>query len=278
MKFSVYSKGKKIPGHFFLKKFHDDEEIGVFESLRTYPRGKIFREKEHLTRFKESLQTLANLHAFSSAELSRELHLALNAYTKESGKRDKTAEYFLRLSFWQDQIFVMVGTRQHPESIYQNGVTLSTSPVRRTFTNAQSAQVKTSAYHNAFLASLEIKPEDTYEWIFLDAQGYVTEVRIGNLFVVRNGILLTPPEDGILNGVTRGVVLECALRNRLRVQEIPLTRHEIFNAQEAFLTNTSWQILPVSKLDGRRIGSSVPGPVTSLLQKTFRDIVQEECL
>ncbi|MSR77824.1 MAG: hypothetical protein EXS63_06340 [Candidatus Omnitrophica bacterium] len=300
-RFFVYQKGRRVTGEIAAAFLQSGEGLGVFESLRTYG-DHIFREAEHLNRFQESIQSIQYPYPVKTQELQKELHLALWAYRDRTqvSVRDgarvldnvqtsvafmskpmrpaphRAQDLFLRLSLWQDQLFVLVGERQHPKCLYEAGVCLKTSPVRRTHTNAQSSQVKTSAYHNAFLASLEVKPEDAYEWVFLDRNGYVTEVRTGNFFMVKRGRLLTPPKDGILNGVTRGVVIECAFRNRLEVVETLLTRHDIYNADEAFLTNTSWEILPAAQLDGRTIGEKIPGPVTLKLQKTFKQIVRKE--
>jgi branched-chain amino acid aminotransferase len=98
---------------------------------------------------------------------------------------------------------------------------------------------------------------------------------VGNFFIVKQTILHTPDTFGILNGVTRRFVIKCAQRSGLRVIETPLTRHDAFNADEAFLTNTSWEILPVAELDGRRIGTRVPGPVTLKLKRTFDQSIKE---
>ena len=291
-KFLIYQKGKQVTDRICLSALESEASVGVFESLRTYGTN-IFKEEEHLWRFQESLQSIASPVSISIQTLKEELRKALRAHViaREQSDRnnlktgllryarnDRIEDLFLRLCLWQNEIFVFVGARSHPKQIYELGVNLSTSPVKRTHTNAQSPQVKTSAYSNAFLASLEIKPENTYEWVFLDASGYVTEVRIGNLFMVKRGTLYTPPEDGILNGVTRSVVIECALRNRIKFEETRLTRHDIYNADEAFLTNTSWEILPVAKLDGRVVGENIPGPMIQKLQKTFKQIVKEESL
>ncbi len=276
--FSVYRSGKKIPADYFLNFFKNPEDVGIFESLRTHQKPIIFREKEHLRRFVASVKTICFPLSLTEKELSRELHMALEAFVREKKKAGESAEnLFIRLTLWKNQVYVLVGQKKHAPSLYEEGVRLATSPISRTHTNAQSPQVKTSAYHNAFLASLEIKPEGAYEWLFLDAAGFVTEVRIGNFFMIKKGELWTPPEDGILNGVTRGVVIECALRNRMKTREIPLSRHDVYNASEAFLTNTSWEILPVCWVDGRKIGTGTPGSVTHQLRTTFKEIVQEEC-
>jgi branched-chain amino acid aminotransferase len=257
-----------------LEKFKQDE-VGLFETLRVY-HGRIFREKAHLDRLLESARTVGYSFNLNPDQISRELREAVKAF----GKSEAT----LRLTVVEGEIFVIAGGRKIPESLYRTGVALRTSPVVRSLPNAATAEVKTSAYHNAVLASLEPKSEETYEWVFLSKNGFVTEVRIGNLFIVTQAErdlsfpqLLTPPSDGILNGVTRRVVLECASQLKISAAERPLTRHEIYNAGEAFLTNTSWEILPIRELDGRKIGSRIPGPWTWKLHQAFREKVKKEC-
>lgn len=271
MTFHFYSNGKRIAGDFWIAKLQE-EEIGVFESLRTYGRG-IFHEKEHLARLAESAKTVG-FKIPSLKELSAELQLAIKAFDREV--ENVTGDLFIRLTLFNHQTFVMVGERKHSPKLYEKGIALKTSPVRRSLSNAAPPEVKTSAYQNAVLASLEVSEEDTYEWVFLDRDGFVTEVRIGNLFIVRHDELLTPPLMGILNGVTRQFVIKCALQAGIKVKETPLTRHEIYNAQEAFLTNTSWEILPVRELDRRKIGQELPGKMTRKLQNLFRKKIHEK--
>ena len=273
MNFFIYSDGKRVTDKVFLSQFRE-EEIGIFESLRTY-RGGIFRLEEHLDRLLESAKTSGFSGRLNRAQLRRELELALQAFLRdEPGLRQE--DLFIRLTLWQDRIFVMPGVRVHPPELYRRGVALKTSPVKRSISNASFPEVKTSSYQNAVLAALEPAGAETYEWLFLDQNGFVTEVRIGNLFMVKDGLLLTPPTIGILNGVTRRFVIKCALTLQIAVKEIPLTRHEIYNADEAFLTNTSWEILPVRELDSRRIGGKIPGPVTLKLMRRFQQKVKEK--
>ncbi len=294
----IYSDGKKIKGELLLRQF-DAEAVGVFESLRTY-KGKIFHEEEHIQRFLESLKTsgldilsprrvilseaknLARSFALRTQDdtvrkiVIHELDLALNVFYKEHPAFKKD-DIFIRLTVWPyggehgGKIVVVITQRKHPPEIYKNGVILRTSSVKRSLSHASPPQAKTTAYQNPLMASLD--PSDGYEWVFLDQAGYVTEVRIGNLFIVKDRRIFTPPTTGILNGVTRRFVLECARTAKIPVKETPLTRHEIFNADEAFLTNTSWEILPVRELDGRKVGREtleIPGPITRKLQIIFK--------
>jgi branched-chain amino acid aminotransferase len=272
MNYSIFSNGKELKNPSVLEDFANGGEIGIFESLRTY-RGKIFRIEEHLKRFMESAHTAGISPRIAVRDVRKELESALDAFMTQGPDSDE--DFFVRISWWKGKYYVLVGQRKHASSLYKEGIALKTSPVKRSLTNAVPAEVKTSAYHNAVLASLE--PGDAYEWLFLDRNGFVTEVRIGNFFIVKDGLLRTPPTQGILNGVTRRFVIECARQLELPVQETLITRHEVYNADEAFLTNTSWEILPVRELDSRKIGREIPGPLTIKLQQTFKQKALQEC-
>ncbi len=267
---ALYSNGKKIKDQILLSRF-DAEAVGVFESLRTY-KGRIFHLQEHLERFQDSIRT-AGAEKIPEAFLKEELESALAAFKKDFPKESKE-DLFIRVTLWPygskdgGCLLVQITHRRHSPDLYKNGVVLRTSSVRRSLSHASPPQAKTSDYKNALMATLD--PLPGYEWVFLDHEGFVTEVRIGNLFTVKKKTLFTPPATGILNGVTRRFVIESARQTGMNVKEIPLTRHDIYNADEAFLTNTSWEILPVRELDRRAIGRKVPGPVTLKLHKLFK--------
>ena len=272
MNYSIFSNGKPVKDPAVFEDFAAGGEMGIFESLRTY-RGKIFRLEDHLKRFMESAQTAGLSSRISLAALRQELKSALHAFMIQGP--DPREDLFIRLSGWKGKTYVFIGQRKHAEALYQEGIALKTSPVKRSLTNAVPAEVKTSAYHNAVLASLE--PGTAYEWLFLDRSGFVTEVRIGNFFILKDGGLKTPSTQGILNGVTRRFVIECARQLEIPVQETLITRHEVYNADEAFLTNTSWEILPVRELDGRLIGRKIPGLLTLKLHEIFKQKALQEC-
>jgi branched-chain amino acid aminotransferase len=271
--FAIFTQGREVTDKVLAQKLAKDDEIAVFESLRTYG-SCIFRLEEHVKRFMESARTAGVSSRVRKENVRQELQAALKGFITLHGALPDE-DFFLRVTWWEDQIFVMVGQKKHAPALYQEGIVLKTSPVKRTLSNAAPAEAKTSAYQNAVLASVE--PQAAYEWLFLDRSGFVTEVRIGNLFIIKDKTLLTPPTQGILNGVTRRFVIECAHQLDIPVREVPVTRHEVYNADEAFLTNTSWEILPVRELDSRRIGSRIPGIITSKLQQTFKKKVQQEC-
>ncbi|MCB9799957.1 MAG: aminotransferase class IV [Candidatus Omnitrophica bacterium] len=275
MNTQVYQNGKRIQGDFDTAQLHDHTQ-GIFETFRVY-HGKVFREAQHLERLVETARTAGYAEKIDLKEIRRQVRRAI----LKSAYRDAV----IRINLIAGEIFVMIGVRRAPEQCYLEGIKLQTSPVKRIMSNASFPEAKTTAYQNAVLATLEPRGEGVFEWLFLDKNGYVTEVRTGNLFIVTEGgpairtqpVLWTPPLQGILNGVTRQFVIECALRAGMVICENIMTRHDIFKAREAFLTNTSWEILPVRMLDGRLIGDQVPGIYTTRLHQLFKKRVHAEC-
>ena len=243
------------------------DTTGIYESLKAYE-GVFFRMEEHLDRFFDSARTLGLEVPKTRDEIRTELKREL----VESGKKDA----FVRLTLVGDRIFIVASERRHSKELYQRGISLKTATVRRKLSNQEFPEAKSTSCVNQVLGTLEPAPAGNYEILFLNPDGCLTEARIGNFFVVKEGRLRTPPPVGLLNGVTRRFVIECARRGKIPFEERPLMRHDLFNAEEAFLTNTSWEILPIREVDGRRIGREIPGPVTAKLQKIFRDQVKKE--
>ena len=143
---------------------------------------------------------------------------------------------------------------------------MKTVAVRWPLGETAAAQVKLSERLPGVLARLE--GSGVPEVLRIGPHGYLTEGSVSNLFLVKRGVLMTPPAWlGVLEGVTRSRVLRAASRLRIPVQEIPVTRHDLFNADEAFLTNVLMEALPIREADGRRIGTKVPGAVTRTIQR-----------
>ncbi len=268
MTYKIYSSGKEVSDKNQLALFRD-ESIGVFETMRAY-QGKIFK-LEDLERLLESAKTVGyKVPSDRDGSPQREPSLkeVVESALKDSGEKNTS----VRLTLWEGKTFVIIGSRECPPEFYEKGVVLKTASFPRGNPNAVPYPAKASAYQQAVMASTEPNPGKAYEWLFLDQGNYLTETRVGNFFIVKKGKateLLTSPEHLILNGVTRRFVIKCALELGFFVEETPLTRHDFFNAAEAFLTNTSWEILPVRELDGRAIGKKVPGPITMKLHRLF---------
>lgn len=274
MKFKCYLDDKEITDQDLIRALNQNE-IPIFESLRIY-NGVVFRLDEHLQRFQNSAQACGLvLPAVGVLRLALSKALAVQS----------VVDGFVRITLHAGNIFVMIGERKHNPVIYKTGVDLKTSSFRMPSLKATDSQSKTGNYRLQLLDTVARGPwsvergdvSSPYEWLFLDENHFLTEARVGNFFMVKKGVLLTPPAVSVLNGITREVVIECARDLGLFVRETPLTRHEAFNADEAFLTNTSWEILPVRSLDGRLIQTPIPGPITLKLINCFHRKVNITC-
>jgi len=158
----------------------------------------------------------------------------------------------------------------YPEKFYKDGLMLVTTAIKRNLPDALPPQIKSLNYLGNILAKLDANREGAAEAIFLNHMGYVAEATADNLFVVIDGVVITPPvNDGALPGITREAVLELSAEHGIPNREDHLTLTDLFTADECFLTGTAARVVPVSIVDGRTIGTQVPGPVTSRLMELF---------
>jgi branched-chain amino acid aminotransferase len=165
----------------------------------------------------------------------------------------------------------------YPEKFYRQGLAIITVPTVRNLPEALNPQIKSLNYLNNILAKIEAVNCGYDEAIMLDALGYVAECTGDNIFIVKDGHLYTPPQCmGTLRGITRDAVLEIAGRDTIPVHEHVITRHEVYNADECFLTGTAAEIIPVIKVDGRAIGAAKPGKLTWELIRKFRLLTRKE--
>jgi branched-chain amino acid aminotransferase len=154
---------------------------------------------------------------------------------------------------------------------------LVTVPTRRNLPEALNPRIKSLNYLNNILAKMEGTDRGAPEAVMLSAEGYVAECTGDNIFIVRRGQLLTPPTYiGALEGITRNAVIGLAREMKVEVAEEILTRHDLYNAEECFLTGTAAEIVPVVAIDGRTIGSGRPGTMTGKLLKAFRRLTARE--
>ena len=206
----------------------------------------------------------------------------LQRWVKQGLKESACSDARLRLSIhWRserDGLLVLMISKfsHHPKAWYENGVDVATTAVKRWTLKAQDPQIKSSMFVSGVLAVVDRGEREAHELIFLNESGYVSEGTISNIFMIKGKRLLTPGvSSGILSGVTRRVVIELAQRKKIETQEIFLSRHDLYNADECFMTNTSSEILPVVSLDGRSIGDGKPGPLTKSLSKDFKVAVRK---
>ena len=254
---------------------------GIFEGIRAY-NGRVFRLKEHIDRFFCSAKSLMLTIPMGHAELM--------AAVVETCRRNKLRDAYIRLvctrgvgtlglspkSCKNPSVIIIVGKIQlYPAEFYQRGMEIITVPTTRNLHSALNPAIKSLNYLNNILAKIEASNAGCEEAIMLNSEGFVAECTGDNIFIVAEGQLWTPPLwAGALYGITRRVVMELAAGAGLEVREANLTRHELFNADECFLTGTASEIVPVVKIDGRVIGHGKPGAVTGKLVERYRALTK----
>jgi branched-chain amino acid aminotransferase len=253
---------------------------GVFEGIRVY-HGKVFRLKQHMDRLYDSARSI-----WLEIPMSKE---ALTAAVEETVRVNEKEDGYIRLVVTRgsgtlgldprkcdpQMIIIVDDISLYPSALYENGLEIITAATIRSHPAALSPRVKSLNYLNNILAKIEAIRGGCLEALMLNHKGEVAECTGDNVFVVKGGQLRTPPIDaGILEGVTRNAVMELARADRMDVREMVLTRHDIFTADEFFLTGTAAEIIPVVKCDGRPIGNGKPGPVTKELRARFQELVR----
>lgn len=256
---------------------------GVFEGIRLYD-TKIFRLDQHLDRLFASAKTIMLPVPMTKADLARACC--------ETCRRNNLKNGYIRLVITRGvgylglnpfrckspTVFIIASTIElYPEEVYQQGVKLVTASTIRVNPAAVSPSVKSLNYLNNIMAKIEAVNAGTVEALMLNSEGHVAECTGDNIFIVRNNTIETPPiSAGALNGITRGVVFELAAHMGIPAVERNLTRYDIMTADECFLTGTAAEIVPVSALDGRIIGSGKPGTLTLNLMDAFRRLTRTE--
>ncbi len=177
----------------------------------------------------------------------------------------------------EPQVIIIADTiTLYPEEIYQNGMKLITASTIRNHPAALSPRIKSLNYLNNILAKIEGTDAGSVEALMLNHKGEVAECTGDNLFIVKRGVLKTPPpEAGILEGITRNAVIGLAREAEIPFEETAFTRHDIYVADECFLTGTAAEVIAVVSLDGRPIGTGKPGPITQDLLKRFRNLTRQ---
>ncbi|MGA3006491.1 MAG: branched-chain-amino-acid transaminase [Opitutaceae bacterium] len=256
---------------------------GIFEGIRLYA-GNVFRLEQHLERFEYSAKAIMLRLPLSRAEMST----AVCETCRQNSLRDGYIRLVvtrgvgdLGLSPWlcpKPTIFIIADKiALYPTEFYEKGLEIVTAPTRRWSPDALPPAVKSLNYLNNILAKMEARQAGVHEAIMLNDQGYVAECTGDNLFVVHKGVILTPAaSQGALKGITRDTVFDLGLELGLPVQENNLTRYDVWNADECFLTGTGAEVIPVVKLDGREIGAGQPGPITQRVLAAFHRRVLTE--
>jgi branched-chain amino acid aminotransferase len=162
----------------------------------------------------------------------------------------------------------------YPPELYDSGMEIATVSTIRNHPNAVNPRIKSLNYLNNILAKIEGIQAGCLESLMLNHKGEIAECSGDNIFLLKHGVLRTPPIDaGILEGITRNTVIELATKANITVEEVALTRHDVFVADECFLTGSAAEIISVTKCDGRPIGNGKPGPITKQLRETYLRLV-----
>ncbi len=280
----VYLNGKFVDPSSAVVSVFDHGLLygdGVFEGIRAYD-GVLFKLTEHIGRLFESAKSIMLTIPMTQAALSEVVKQSLqvnrlrDAYIRLVVTRGKGELGLDPRKCARPTVFVIADRIElYPQSLYDTGLSLITVATQRNVPEALNPQIKSLNYLNNILAKLEAINAGYEEALLLSPSGYVTECTTENIFVVKARALLTPPPYiGVLRGITRQTVMDLAQHQRLEVREEVLTRHDLFNADEVFLTGTAAEIVPVVKIDGRVIGTGAPGVVTTRLQQAFRHLTR----
>lgn len=281
----IYIAGKFVPQEDAMISVFDHGLLygdGVFEGLRSY-RGKVFRLDEHVRRLYESAKAIWLEIPLSQQQMCNAID--------ESVRVNKIDDGYIRAVVTRGAgtlgldpnrcsnpqvIIIADAIALYPQELYEKGLDIVTVSVQRSSPSALNPRIKSLNYLNNILAKIEGLQAGCIEALMLNHKGEVAECTGDNIFLVRRGELFTPPLDaGILAGVTRDAVIELAEAGGIKVHQIPLTKHDVYIADECFLTGTAAEVIPVVKVDSRSIGTGKPGPVTRDLTKRFHALTQE---
>ncbi|MCI0469317.1 MAG: branched-chain-amino-acid transaminase [Nitrospirae bacterium] len=250
---------------------------GIYETMRVYD-GVVFMFDEHIQRLFRSASFIGLDIPKNISDIKIAIYETLrankltNAYVRLTVSRGE-GPIGLDPDFCKEPTFVIMTNefKNYPKSYYEDGIKLIIANVRRNLKEALNPQIKSLNFLNNILAKIEAKQADVYEAIMLNAEGFIAEGTIINIFFVKDGILCTPSlECGILDGITRALVIDLAVRNGIEVREGEFTKDELYNASEVFITNTTVEAMPVCRVDDK--GFKV-GEVSRLLLKKYRQEV-----
>lgn len=231
---------------------------GIFETLRTY-RGKIWQIEEHLERLFES----ARMRGWTLSWTRGELAAITEKTVKKNGYPESRVRITITAGIKAPTLFVWAQPLEKiPQSAYDRGVAVITFPLERSF-----PRMKTTSMQHLLVARNEMRRKRAFDALLVNHTGNITEGTWTNVFIVKKKTLVTP-KLGVLLGMTRETVLKIA-RPLFRIQQRDITRRELMNADECFITNSPKGIVPVIKIDGEKVGTGRRGPITKHLQKEF---------
>lgn len=252
---------------------------GIFEGIRLY-KGNVFKLPKHIDRLFRSAKAIALDMPWSKQEVIDAVCDACrtngltDAYIRLVVSRGKGALGLSPKTCSDPQLIIIADQIQlYPDELYKNGLKAITVPTRRNSHAALPPMVKSLNYLNNILAKIEAQNQGYQECLLLNSEGYVAECSGDNVFIVFEGKVITPPIScGSLGGMTRATVIELAKKLNLPLEEKPLTRFDVWTADECFLTGTAAKLIPLVELDGRKIGTGKPGDITNKLIEAFNEV------
>jgi len=282
----IYLDGKLVPKEEAKVSVFDHGFLygdGVFEGIRVYD-GNVFRLDEHIERLYESAKTINLEIPLTPGEMTQ----ATLDTVAANGKRD----VYIRLVVSRGPGDLGIDPRKcptatvviiadsialYPAELYEKGISLVTSSFRRIPMQCLDPRIKSLNYLNNIMAKMEATRAGVPEALMLNYSGRVAECSADNIFLVKNGDLKTPPlMEGALGGITRAAVMELARNDGINVTETRMGLHDLYNADECFLTGTGAEIMPVNAIDGRQIGFGGAGPTTTRLLSLFRELRKQD--
>ena len=281
---TIYLDGKFVPQAEAKVSVFDHGLLygdGIFEGIRFY-NGRIFRLDEHTDRLWDSARSIC-LEIPMSKEAMNE---ALLETVRRNGLRDGYIRQIVTRGIGNlglnpaqcekpSVIIIATSIALYPEEAYRNGLVVVTCATRRMGAAQLNPAVKSLNYLNNVMARIEANLAKADEALMLNEQGNVAECTADNVFIIKKGQMFTPPiAAGALRGITRAVAIEVAEELGLKVTETDITRHDVFVADECFLTGTAAEVIPVVKADGRPIGTGKPGPLTGKIIARFRELTR----
>jgi len=276
----VYVNGKFLPKEHAKISVFDHGFLygdGVFEGIRAY-NGKIFKLDEHIDRLLDSAKAIDLKIKHSHQELCDLCY--------ESLKQNKLEDAYLRVILSRGEgdlslnpylceeagvVIISGKIKLYPKELYDEGMAVITGATPRVSPEALNPKIKSLNYLNNIMAKMEGLQHNVQETLMLNSHGYLAEATGDNIFVVKNSMVITPPEEaGILLGITREVVMELVKESNYEMVEKNISRYDVYTADECFLTGTAAEIISVTKVDGRIIGNGEPGSITLELLEKFR--------
>lgn len=256
---------------------------GVFEGIRVYS-GNIFRMKEHMDRLYRSAKSIMLKIPYTQEEFTD--------LVVKTVERNQHESAYIRIVVSRgvgdlgldpnncrgaNVVIIVEPLAIFPKHLYETGLEIVTVATRRNRPDVLSPKVKSLNYLNNILVKIEARLANVNEALMLNDQGYVAEGSADNVFIIKDGVFYTPPGYiGALEGITRNAVIDIARELGYEVKEEPFTRHDVYTADEVFLTGTAAEVIAVVKVDGRPIGNGVPGSYTKQLLEKFRERVVAE--